>query len=579
MSSTQDHTVVNPYKEPKEDGTKLNIAEGGKKTGDDRVFSLEKGSIIPDNFTVLGRMGNSYIGGEADLFLCEKDGKRYVARFLRREADENERLFNKLKELDSPYIAKLHKTGKMFGRYYEVYDYFEKGSLADTIKKRTFSLEELEKHYIPKLNEALHTLHKAGILHRDIKSANMMWSNEEDETLVLIDFGLSSVTSSSQSIVVSQIGFTASYAAPEVLRNVYFDESDYYSLGIVLYEMFTGKTPFGDENSYTSVISRPGNMPKRLYRLILGLTYPDISYRHDASYPNRRWTYEEVLKWLSGKEEPVPGQGAARAEEDDNPRAITPIYFCEEQYDDIDRLVYAMGLHWQEGKRLLFNGLLSTHLRSSANATEAQLYYASIIEGILGVGKMNSDVRMTKILYTLSTDCKLIFCPMGVYESIEEWGKAMFTALETGAGDSVTNAPDSVETVLLSKTLSEFIKRTSDGEDEESPESGSKTKDLIAEFEKRVTEHSWQRQKESYVYEFLYRLTGKEEFNPGLPDDKVFFTVEEMKDYIKKQKSDRYGDLYRTMACFLIDEHQMKPALYGWLKSKGVTLPGFNDSQ
>ncbi|MBQ1488692.1 MAG: hypothetical protein IIZ41_08025, partial [Lachnospiraceae bacterium] len=137
MGSTQDHTVVNPYKEPKEDGTKLNIAEGGKKTGDDRVFSLEKGSIIPDNFTVLGRMGNSYIGGEADLFLCEKDGKRYVARFLRREADENDRLFNKLKELDSPYIAKLHKTGKMFGRYYEVYDYFEKGSLADTIKKRT----------------------------------------------------------------------------------------------------------------------------------------------------------------------------------------------------------------------------------------------------------------------------------------------------------------------------------------------------------------------------------------------------------------------------------------------------------
>ena len=564
----KDNTVVNPYKEGKGDGTQLNRSGYAS----DSVFTLEKGSIIPDGYTVAERMANSFIGGEADLFICEKDGKKFVARFLRRDVDEKNDLIDKLTKLESPYVAAIRQSGRLYDRYYEIYDFYEKGSLADTLKQRTFSMEELEGHYIPELNEALHTLHKAGILHRDIKPANMMWSNEEDGRLVLIDFGLSAVTMHSHSIVVSQLGFTASYAAPEVLRNVYFDESDYYSLGIVLYEMFTGKTPFGDDNSYTSIISRPANMPERLYHLILGLTYPDISYRHDPSNPNRRWTYENVCKWLSGNILPIPGQSITGKSEEINAKTITPIYFCEKQYNDIDRLVYAMGLNWQEGKRLVFNGLLANHLRSGQNTTEAQQYYASVVEGLANVGKMNSDTRMTKILYTLSKDTRFIFTSMGVFETPKEWGGAMFHALETGAGDSVTNPFDSVETVLLAKVFSEYLSDIDDmGED-------SEFNRLVKEFEKRVTEHGWQRQRESYVYEFLYRLTGREEYNPGLPDETVFRTVEELKEYIRGKKGENYEDMYSVMAYLLTGEHQMKPALYGWLKSKGITLEGFNDT-
>ena len=93
-----------------------------------------------------------------------------------------------------------------------------------------------------------------------------------------------------------------------------------------------------------------------------------------------------------------------------------------------------------------------------------------------------------------------------------------------------------------------------------------------------MTEHGWQRQRESYVYEFLYRLTGREEYNPGLPDETVFRTVEELKEYIRGKKGENYEDMYSVMAYLLTGEHQMKPALYGWFKSKGITLEGFNDT-
>ena len=598
--------------------TELNTPENAEDSDLIESIDLEEGTEIPGGFVVKKRIGSAFANGEADVFLCEKDGHGYAAKFFRRKILLNTRLTEKLKNIRSPRVAKIYDTGEFYDRYYDIYDFYRRGSLADTLHKRTFSFEELKEQIIPNLNEALHDLHKEGILHRDVKPSNIMWSNETQGDLVLIDFGLSSVVRESHSIIVSKFGFTAYYAAPEVLRNVYFDESDYYSMGIVLYELFTGKVPFSEENSYTSIITKPGNMPDELYTLILGLTYHDLSFRHDKDNPNRRWTYDEVNRWLAGEEQPIPGQVKYEAAKTDSGRKIPPISFCQKQYTDIDSLVFAMGLNWEVGKYLVFRGRLAEHLRSGKDVTDTRIYMASQVDDIVnGVGYDN-DVKMANILYALCPDVDYLFTPMGGFDSVSTFGDALFEACGSFSGNVVQSAVCSLETLLRSGILETYIKKTREQNETEKQEGRAEQTDrkeltdqkeqtgqaeqkekedqpepsdqnnpdkkadhkekktaedalsLVEEFEKRIIEdREWNRNREAYTYEFAYRLTGNAVLNPGLPDGKTFSDIEELKAYLMSKKSRDYRELYITCAHFLQSERRLKPRVYGWMKRHG----------
>ena len=590
-----DATVMNTYgqRNATGEGTALN-READRAPAYFGGISLKAGDIVPGEFEIIRRIGSAGGSGEADLYLAkagnpailynalsmQEDGnpaslnsdgrtKQFVVKIYNRRVDEKAALSEKLKKTNSPRIARVYYSGELFDRYFEVYEYYEKGSLADSVRERTFTFEELEQVIIPELNEALHDLHECGILHRDIKPNNIMWSNDIANSLVLIDFGLSSVARESKSIVVSTIGFTASYAAPEVLRNVYFDESDYYSFGILLYEMFTGKTPFGEDNSYTSIIAKPGNMPDRLYRLILGLTYQDLSFRNDPSNPNRRWTYEDVKKWLSGEEMPVPGYGARDRVEDENARDIPAFSFCGKEYTDIDSLCLAVGYHWEEGKsRILFDEErgLSAHLRDGMFATKRQRYFASVIDDVKNNTKYSADVKLAKILYTLSPDLNVILCPMGVFEDIPSFAESAFTALSGQALHIIRGAVDCVETVLQSGALTQIGEKKN---------ASKEVLSLISEFEKRASGKDWFRYRERNTYELIYRLSGHKELNPGLPDGTIFKDLDSLKDYLASNTGEGYSETYRIVSFLLDSEHRLKPAVYGWLKSRGYELKGF----
>ena len=116
----------------------------------------------------------------------------------------------------------------------------------------TFSLEDLKSAIIPSLLESLKSIHEIGIIHKDLKPANII-VNEEDQNLVLIDFGISTETDG-RTIVVTQTGKTPFYAAPETVSGAFSIYSDYYSLGICIYELYTGYTPF--QNSLTDLPTR-----------------------------------------------------------------------------------------------------------------------------------------------------------------------------------------------------------------------------------------------------------------------------------------------------------------------------------
>ena len=274
-----------------------------------RNFSnFAEGTVLLGKYVVTDKP--PITSGEANIYVCEYDGKEYVAKVYNRRDAVNPEILEKLKALDSPYVAKIYETGEHNGMSVTILPYYKLGSL----QGKRFSPKQLRRMVIPCMNKALRSLHNVGILHKDLKPANIMMLSS-GKGIALIDFGISSVMDNGLSVVVTNSGWTTAYASPEALRGVYLEESDYYSFGITLYELFCGHNPYGNLSATEKArfaaiqkITYPEDMPQDLRELITGLTYNDLTNRDDLTNPNRRWTYDEVKNWLDGKAQPVPGE-------------------------------------------------------------------------------------------------------------------------------------------------------------------------------------------------------------------------------------------------------------------------------
>ncbi len=276
-----------------------------------------------DKFHVDSRL--DIVSGEADIYLCsrvnDKSGKSFLLKYYRRENAVKPDVIKKLKTVNSPYVAKVEGFGEYEGHQYVVRPYYEMSALSELLAEGTrFSEEDLRNLIIPSIIEGLRAVHDAGILHKDLKPANMI-PDDKGERIVLIDFGISS-NAGRNTFVVTETGMTPFYAAPEAMQGIFHRETDYYALGITIFELFTGFTPFqnpgmsGEEAARLAAVSKiafPKRFPERLRKLVLGLTYKDISRRNEKNNPNRRWGYDEVKRWLKGIDVPVPGEGTSAA--------------------------------------------------------------------------------------------------------------------------------------------------------------------------------------------------------------------------------------------------------------------------
>ncbi len=321
--------------------------------------SIAPGTILCNEYVVISRLETQT--GEANLYICEKNSEQYVAKVYRRKVAVKHEIINKLLVLESEYVAKVYSTGEYAGFPVEIIPYYKNGSLQG--KKYTYL--ELKKHIIPSLNEGLHVLHENGIIHKDLKPSNIML-NDNKIDVSIIDFGISSIRDVGSTVIVTQTGMTPEYSAPETFRNLFLVESDYYSFGITIYELFTGKTPYSGMNEediekYVSVqhIPFPDDMPDDLKNLISALTYNDITNRKNKSNPNRRWCYEEVKRWCNGDEQVIPGEGIGNYL-----TSIAPYKFKGVMYNDKPSLVDALATNWEDGKKQLFRGLLSGYFKT-----------------------------------------------------------------------------------------------------------------------------------------------------------------------------------------------------------------------
>ena len=421
-------TVINPSLQGKSSAAtvvNMDVVEEYNRQNnieDESYLQIREGTVICERFTVREQL--EVASGEADLYLCTDGRGRYVAKVYKRRVAIKQEVVQALMKIDSPYVAKLYETGTVNGFPVEILPYYENGSL----QGKQFSEAELIQTIIPNINEGLHAIHQAGVIHKDLKPSNIMLNND-GKTVSIIDFGISSVMNDDNTIIVTKTGMTPDYSAPETFKHLYLKESDYYSFGITLFELFCGYTPYAnmqpqeiEQYVATQKLHYPDNMSPLFQDFISALTYGDISNRNNRSNPNRRWTYTEVRKWLDGEPQIIPGEGIGNAG-----KSTMPAFkFRNTEYHSIPELVKALAQNWEEGKKQLFRGMLGNYFRTW-NQELSRKCQAAEDEAARENGK--DDIIFWKLLYQIEPRLQGFYWRGQTYESLAALGRDMLERL------------------------------------------------------------------------------------------------------------------------------------------------------
>ncbi|HEY2327638.1 MAG TPA: Stk1 family PASTA domain-containing Ser/Thr kinase [Gaiellaceae bacterium] len=201
-----------------------------------------------ERYVIKRKLGS---GGMADVYLAEDQelGRRVALKLLddRHAADEQfvERFRREAQSaagLNHPNIVSIFDRGRAEGTYYIAMEYLDGRTLKELLVRNGPTPIPIAIDYARQILGALAFAHRNGIIHRDIKPHNIIVGR--DGRLKVTDFGIARSGTSQMTEAGSIVG-TAQYLSPEQARGAPVDpRSDIYSLGIVLYEMLTGKVPF-----------------------------------------------------------------------------------------------------------------------------------------------------------------------------------------------------------------------------------------------------------------------------------------------------------------------------------------------
>ena len=340
----------------------------------------EQGSIVfGGRYELRKRLAR---GGMAEVFLAEDQllGRPVAVKVLFPEFAADPSFVERFRReaqaaanLNHPNIVGVYDWGREESTYYIVMEYVEGRSLSQIIRKEGPLPAPRVAEIAEGIASALGFAHKGDVVHRDMKSGNVIIS--ENGQVKVADFGIATAISGNTEANLTQTGTvmgTATYFSPEQAQGLTVDgRSDLYSLGVVMYEMLTGSPPFMGDSSVSIAYKhvqeqpepisekRPG-VPEALQAITAKLMNKDPDKRYSSAadlqldlqrFLSGRLTLDpaiasEKMETLPQSENTLVNPIAASKEPVDTPHIGGPPYPPEyyEPYDRHDRRIWLWGI-------------------------------------------------------------------------------------------------------------------------------------------------------------------------------------------------------------------------------------------
>lgn len=255
---------------------------------------LTEGMFIADRYEVISKIG---AGGMSDVYKAKDHvlGRFVAIKVLKPEFSEDVGFVSKFHTeaqsaagLEHPNIVNIYDVGSEDGLHYIVMEYIEGITLKTYIEKKgRLTFKEAVSIAI-QVGRGIEAAHNKKIVHRDIKPQNIMISTEGK--VKVMDFGIARAATSNT--IHSDVMGSVHYSSPEQARNGFIDgKSDIYSLGIVMYEMVTGRVPFDGDTTVSIAIQhlQEEMVPPSAYAPDLPISLEKIILKCTQKSPSRRY--------------------------------------------------------------------------------------------------------------------------------------------------------------------------------------------------------------------------------------------------------------------------------------------------
>ena len=260
---------------------------------------ITKGQKINDRYEIIKSIGE---GGMANVYLA-KDiilDRNVAIKILRGDLAGDEKFVRRFQRealsassLSHPNIVEMYDVGEDNGTYYIVMEYVQGMTLKQLIKKKgSLSLSEAIDIML-QITDGIKAAHDSYIIHRDLKPQNILI--QDNGEIKIIDFGIAMALNSTQLTQTNSVMGSVHYLPPEQASGKGATiKSDIYSMGILFYELLTGKLPFkGDnaveialkhmKNDIPSVRQENPNIPQSVENIILKATAKNPKNRYETA--------------------------------------------------------------------------------------------------------------------------------------------------------------------------------------------------------------------------------------------------------------------------------------------------------
>ena len=265
---------------------------------------ISKGQKINERYEIIRSIGE---GGMANVYLGYDEilDRNVAIKILRGDLSNDEKFVRRFQRealsassLSHPNIVEMYDVGEDNGLYYIIMEYVEGKTLKQLLKKRgSLTLSEAIDIMV-QLTDGMAHAHDSYIIHRDLKPQNIMI--QDDGQIKITDFGIAMALNSTQLTQTNSVMGSVHYLPPEQASGKgSTTKSDIYSMGIIFYELLTGKLPFKGENAVEIALKQmrdpiPSlkednpNIPQSIENIILKATaknpknrYEDAKSMHD----------------------------------------------------------------------------------------------------------------------------------------------------------------------------------------------------------------------------------------------------------------------------------------------------------